>query len=204
MLWILPNHIPKRTLPVYSRFPPRNNDLSSVACISPAIPYDTQPSFLPAVCTFQVQDSAILLWLTAPSALWSGPPCLLQRWWPRSTTRESPGSFRDSGKAADNTLCSARTSEWRENRGFPRESAGNRRTKGRWRRCSRSGCWRSTCSECLVMRNGMQEGTGVFILIVGVFFIACFVKFGAGRELSVLAMYSDRNDESLLHEIELR
>lgn len=50
----------------------------------------------------------------------------------------------------------------------------------------------------------MQEGTGVFILIVGVFFIACFVEFGAGRELSVLAMHSDRNDESLLHEIELR
>ena len=48
----------------------------------------------------------------------------------------------------------------------------------------------------------MQEGTGVFILIVGVFFVACFVKFGAGRELSVLAMH--RNDESLLHEIELR
>lgn len=53
----------------------------------------------------------------------------------------------------------------------------------------------------------MEKRTGILVLIAWIVLIARFVEFGAGRagrQLSVLAMHSDGNDESVLHEIELR
>ena len=57
------------------------------------------------------------------------------------------------------------------------------------------------------MRKGDVRRTGILVLIAWIVLIARFVELGAGRagrQLSVLTMHSDGDDESVLHEIELR